>query len=556
MTQEKKVEPAPLVPPFVCYVASAIPMVFDDSLSYYECLAALTKYLQDVVNVINNNGEVTEEYIQLTKDMKEYMDNYFDNLDVQEEINNKLDAMVEAGTLQEIIGEYLNATAVWGFDTVSDMKAGTNLINGSYARTLGFHDKNDGGGATYKIRNITNDDVVDEMTIIEIGDGTNELIAELILPAVITPEIFGAYGDGVHDDTVALRKAFTTDSRIVANKNYLISEKIRIGDFDNLNIDAKKSTITFNGVDDFAFLIQHLNGGNIDFGKIISNTGCIEMVSQNGTSDRVQYLTLTFNHLRGTTYNIYGNVSDSGWLNEITVKGGYMTRGEYGIYLTNSSPQLVGGIGAWKFYNIGFEGTDHNITLISASGSRQRGHYFENCRYAENLTSMLLETTGTIDRLIFIGWGGIDETRLNIELSKFKYSEIHAPIYETGTSNIKASGIYYSDGTYKYLYDYSTWSLPTKSSGVTGTIRFAREGNCCIIRLASVVTDSASGNLIDSLPFIPKELTSNFVGTSNGDAIMRVYANTSGNLKFETISGNIGKSFNGELVYWTDTYLQ
>ena len=110
MTPDKKVEPAPLVPPFVRYVASAIPMVFDNTLSYYECLAALTKYLQDVVDVINNNGAVTEEYIQLTKELKEYVDNYFDNLDVQDEINNKLDEMATDGTLaaiinQEIFGE-------------------------------------------------------------------------------------------------------------------------------------------------------------------------------------------------------------------------------------------------------------------------------------------------------------------------------------------------------------------------------------------------------------------------------------------------------------------
>ena len=38
----------------------------------------------------------------------------------------------------------------------------TNLINGSYAKTLGYYSKNDGGGSLYKIRNITNEDIVDE----------------------------------------------------------------------------------------------------------------------------------------------------------------------------------------------------------------------------------------------------------------------------------------------------------------------------------------------------------------------------------------------------------
>lgn len=104
------------VPPFVRFCAANIPMVFDDSLSYYEALCALWKWLQtDVIDVINNNASVTENYIefdletrQLFIELKEYVDNYFDNLDVQEEINNKLDAMVEDGTLNTIIGSYVD----------------------------------------------------------------------------------------------------------------------------------------------------------------------------------------------------------------------------------------------------------------------------------------------------------------------------------------------------------------------------------------------------------------------------------------------------------------
>ena len=104
---EDNIETAPNVPPFVRYVASTIPMVFDNSLSYYEALGALAKSLQDTVDVVNNNGTVTEEYIQFTKDMKEYMDHYFDNLDVQAEINNKLDQMAASGELGELIGAYV-----------------------------------------------------------------------------------------------------------------------------------------------------------------------------------------------------------------------------------------------------------------------------------------------------------------------------------------------------------------------------------------------------------------------------------------------------------------
>lgn len=47
--------------------------------------------------------EVVEEYIAKFNELHDYVYNYFDNLDVQEEINNKMDQLVEDGTLQRIL---------------------------------------------------------------------------------------------------------------------------------------------------------------------------------------------------------------------------------------------------------------------------------------------------------------------------------------------------------------------------------------------------------------------------------------------------------------------
>lgn len=101
---DEKVKFSRPVPPFVRYCAATIPTVFDDSLSYYECLCALWKWLQDnVIETINNNAAITEELQAKVKELKEYVENYFDNLDVQEEINNKLDEMAESGELSELL---------------------------------------------------------------------------------------------------------------------------------------------------------------------------------------------------------------------------------------------------------------------------------------------------------------------------------------------------------------------------------------------------------------------------------------------------------------------
>ena len=51
------VEKAKNVPPFVLWCSATIPTAFDDSMSYYEALCALYKFIQDnLVESINNNA--------------------------------------------------------------------------------------------------------------------------------------------------------------------------------------------------------------------------------------------------------------------------------------------------------------------------------------------------------------------------------------------------------------------------------------------------------------------------------------------------------------------
>lgn len=279
-----KIQKAPMVPPFVRFVCSAVPMVFDDSLSYYEALCALWKWLQDdVVNVINNNATVTEEYIQLTNDMKEYMDNYFNNLDVQEEINNKLDQMAEDGTLEEIMAHYLEAITIWTFDTVADMKASTNLVNGSYAQTLGFHSLNDGGGGVYKI---TNTGVANEMDIIAVGS----LYANLCHVSNINIKQFGAHGDGVTDDTdeiaaaLAYAKSYNLPVFVPAGE-YIVSNEYVI-DF-SLNIYGEgKNTSKIKQTDGTKHILV------VPYVSCLIKDLCFEGV-ENATASLVQIISST-----------------------------------------------------------------------------------------------------------------------------------------------------------------------------------------------------------------------------------------------------------------------
>ena len=86
-----------------------IPTSYKDSMDYYETLAWLCKYLEEtVIPTVNQNGEAVEELQGLYIELKDYVDNYFENLNVQQEINNKLDEMTEDGTLTNLIKNYVD----------------------------------------------------------------------------------------------------------------------------------------------------------------------------------------------------------------------------------------------------------------------------------------------------------------------------------------------------------------------------------------------------------------------------------------------------------------
>lgn len=89
--------------PFKFWCQQILPTVFDDSMSYYEVLSKLTWYVNELIQNTDvlklNIDELKNLYVQL----KNYVDNYFNNLDLTQEINNKLDEMATDGTLERII---------------------------------------------------------------------------------------------------------------------------------------------------------------------------------------------------------------------------------------------------------------------------------------------------------------------------------------------------------------------------------------------------------------------------------------------------------------------
>lgn len=102
-----------------------IPTSFRQCMTWEEQVLWLAKFLQEtVIPTVNQNTQSFNE-------LKEFVDDYFDNLNVQEEINNKLDEMVQDGTIKslintEIFGELNNKV----LQNTVDISANTTAIEG------------------------------------------------------------------------------------------------------------------------------------------------------------------------------------------------------------------------------------------------------------------------------------------------------------------------------------------------------------------------------------------------------------------------------------------
>ena len=80
-----------------------------DQLTNYGMLMKMMKCLTDIIANENLVEDDMNKLYQAFTELQNYINNYFDNLDVQDEINNKLDELVESGELKTIIGEFLTS---------------------------------------------------------------------------------------------------------------------------------------------------------------------------------------------------------------------------------------------------------------------------------------------------------------------------------------------------------------------------------------------------------------------------------------------------------------
>ena len=131
---------------FRYWCQKVLPLVYDDSLSYYELLNKIVVYLnntiEDVAKAEGNIDSLLAAYTELKNDV----DNYFNSLDVQEEINNKLDEMAEHDELSTLIEPFIPSLVTsWLTENVIIPEGGavtldptlTSAVQAAPAKTVG-----------------------------------------------------------------------------------------------------------------------------------------------------------------------------------------------------------------------------------------------------------------------------------------------------------------------------------------------------------------------------------------------------------------------------------
>ena len=109
INNEPTIKPITVTGIFTKYIAKTLPLAFDESMSYYECLCAMLEYLNEtIVPDINNTNNGLRELQEFYEELQDYVNHYFDNLDVQQEINTKLDTMAANGQLTALIKGYID----------------------------------------------------------------------------------------------------------------------------------------------------------------------------------------------------------------------------------------------------------------------------------------------------------------------------------------------------------------------------------------------------------------------------------------------------------------
>lgn len=241
----------------------------------------------------------------------------------------------------------------------------------------------------------------------------------------VTPQMFGAVGNGWTDDTEAIQKAIDSNLAVYFPRGeYVINNSLIIDNKKFWNLYAQDATIIYKG-SDYAFRILNVMQSNIKIGYIIAeNGGGIEFYSDSRESWN-QYVVLDFNCIGAKTDCIHVETTDNGWCNENHVYGGRFLSGENGVNIVSRSHHTING---WKFYNCGIEGVTNGFMFDATEDEETAicNMAIVNCRYGESFET-IFKTNGLVFDCMWLAPTHVDATIISCSPQTTRF-EIIAPI--------------------------------------------------------------------------------------------------------------------------------
>lgn len=198
-------------------IGMTTPYVYDNNISLLELVRRLYKFVNELATCVK---QLDEEFT----DLKEYVDNYLNNLDISSEIKTVLNEMIEDGTLAEIINQELLGNINNEITSINETLATVNSTLQQHATELTYLTYRDrfqvatcSTNSNYAITNsnftIANDDVI-FIHFNEALDGTKDATLTIngIAKSVITKEGTLYKGSDIQNQDIILR---VTDAGLI-----------------------------------------------------------------------------------------------------------------------------------------------------------------------------------------------------------------------------------------------------------------------------------------------------------------------------------------------------